>query len=204
MLTIAAALGFTNTSPAFSCPPERFKSYCRDQPVVSRLLSVVWPNSAPYQIAVVAGIARYPNLPRDQQLPPVDYDVGTLSTLLRDNLGFDEVIILKDRDFSRDNLRYLFSDYIPSQLQGRKNSQVLFAYSGHGADFRNTGYLFLSDTPTIDPHSYGDIDNALDMDELKVLMKPTIREATHFLALLNSCKGGYFVEADHSSLGRAL
>jgi hypothetical protein len=118
MLMIAAVLGVTNIRPAFSCPPERLKisSYCQTQPVLSRLLSVVWPDSAPYQIAVVAGIARYPNLPKALQLPPVDYDVDTLTALLRDKLGFDEVIVLKDMDFSRDDRRYIFSEYIPGQL----------------------------------------------------------------------------------------
>jgi hypothetical protein len=190
--------------PALSCVPEtmKIKSYCRNQSTLSRLLSVVWPDTTPYQIAVVAGVARYPNLRKDEQLPPAEYDVETLSTKLRDKMGFNEVIILKDKDFTRDNLRYLFSEYIPSQLQDRKNSQALFAYSGHGADYENAGYLFFSGTVTIDPHSYNDLSNAIDLDELKILMKPTINRATHFLVLLNSCKGGYFIEhASFASYG---
>jgi hypothetical protein len=203
ILAIPTALAVGTSGPALACVPEKSKitSYCQSQPVLSRLLSVVWPDSAPYQIAVIGGIARYPNLPKAQQLPPVDYDVDTLTTLLRTKLGFDEVIVLKEKDFSRENLKYLFSEYIPTQLQGRKNSQVLFAYSGHGADYRDTGYLFFSDTTTIDPKNYADLSQAMDMDDLKLLMKPTLLEATHVLALLNSCKGGYFVEGGSFTFG---
>jgi hypothetical protein len=203
MLTIPTVVALATIGPASACGPTKFNitSYCQSQSSLSRLLSVVWPDSTPYQVAVIGGIAHYPNLPKAQQLPPVDYDVDTLSTILRTKLNFDEVIVLKGKDFSRANLTYLFKEYIPGQLQGRKNSQVLFAYSGHGADYRDTGYLFFSDTTTIDPHNYADLDKAMDMEELKVLMKSTIREATHFLALLNSCKGGYFVEGGSFTFG---
>jgi Caspase domain len=194
-LTLAVLISLAAIGPALSCVPveKGIKSYCRNEPSLSRLLNVVWPNSTPYQIAVVAGIANYPNLPRYQQLPPVDYDVDQLSAILRDKLGFDEVIILKDKDFSEKNLKYLFSVYIPSELRARKNSQVLFAYSGHGADYQDSGYLFLADTATIELHRDEDLVHTMDLEALRVLMKPTITVATHFLVLLNSCKGGYFV-----------
>jgi hypothetical protein len=176
-------------------------SFCQSHPLLSRLLDVVWPDSSPYQIAVVAGIANYPNLPIGQQLPPVDYDIDTLTNLLRDQFGFDEVIVLRDKGVSQDNLRYLLSQYIPTQLMAHNKSQVLFAYSGHGADYGNNGYIFLSDTRTIDPHSYDDLERAIDLDELKILMKPTASLATHFLVLLNSCKGGYFVQGGTFAFG---
>jgi hypothetical protein len=202
-LAVTTFLALAATTPALSCVPEekRIVRYCRDQPPLARLFNVVWPDSTPYQVAVVAGVARYPNLPEREQLPPVNHDVDTLRKMLIDKFEFDEVIVLKDQDFSLDNLRYIFSNYIPGQLQAQRSSQVLFAYSGHGADYRGTGYLFFSNTTTIDPHSPSDLAHALDMDELKVIMKNTVRASTHFLALLNSCKGGYFVEGGQFTFG---
>jgi hypothetical protein len=196
-------VSLTLASPAVSCVPEskNIKAFCQDQPLLSRLLSVVWPDSAPYQIAVVAGVSRYPNLPVSNQLPPVEYDVDTLVKLLREKFGFDEVIVLTGTTFSPENIRYLFSQYIPSRLAEKKNTQVLFTFSGHGADYNDTGVLFLSDTRTIDPQNWSDLDRSIDLQELKVLMRPTIYEATHFLALLNSCKGGYFLEGGPASFG---
>lgn len=203
---IAAMLGLALAGPASSCVLEKagIKGFCQNSSVASRLLGLVWPDSRPYQIAVVAGIAHYPNLPADQQLPPVDYDVDGLTRLLLKKFGFDEVVVLKDRAFSLDNLKYVFAQYIPTQLVAHPKSQVLFAYSGHGADYLNTGYLFFSDTHTIDPRSYNDLDNAIDLDELKVLLKPTVFQATHFLALLNSCKGGYFLQRGSYSFGATV
>jgi Caspase domain len=202
-ISAAAMMCLTISGHAASCGAIRvgITSFCQPQSWLSRLLGVVWPDSNPYQIAVVAGIARYPNLPNGEQLPPVDYDIDTLTTLLRNRFGFDEVVVLQDGSFSRDNLRYVFSQYIPTQLIGHAKSQVLFAYSGHGADYANTGYIFFSDTRTIDPHSYSDLEKAIDLDELKILMKPSVYQATHFLALLNSCKGGYFLQSGTFSFG---
>ncbi|NRP86935.1 Serine/threonine-protein kinase pkn1 [Ensifer adhaerens] len=204
-LFLISAVQLVMAEAAMSCVSEARKitSYCQQPSTMSRLLDVVWPDSKPYQVAVVAGVSKYPYLPDQEQLPPVDYDVDTLTELLRDRFKFDEVIVLKNADFSVQNLRYVFSEYIPDVLRQHGSSQVLFAYSGHGADFEHTGYLFLNDTTSIDPHSYEDLANAIDMDELKILMKPTIREATHFLALVNSCKGGYFVESGTFVFGGA-
>jgi hypothetical protein len=183
---------------ANACLPEayeRLTRHCIPEASYAQLLRVPFGQlSKPRQIAVVAGVASYPNLVRRHQLPPADYDVEALSTALIDQLKFDEVLVLKNNDFNRDNLRYLFEIYLPDALQRNSKSRVLFSFSGHGSDFQDTGYIFFPSTKTIDVRSYEDLVDAIDMAVMKSMMVPTIRHAQHFLALINACHGGYFLD----------
>jgi hypothetical protein len=156
--------------------------------------------SKPRQIAVIAGVSRYSNLPRELQLPPADYDIESLSRLLIDRLSFDEVIVLKDKDFNRANIEYVFGIYLPGLLTENEKSRVLFAYSGHGADYQDAGYLFYEDTKTA-PRKYEDLSSALDMNVLKAMLQPTMHKAQQFLALINACNGGYFLTDAGFSFG---
>src|SRR5262249_25020672 len=156
------------SSAAHAClPPERSKltRQCTPESQVTKLLNVVFGElSKPRQIAVVAGVSRYSNLPRELQLPPADYDIESFSRLLIGRLSFDEVIVLKDKDFNKENIEYIFGIYLPGLLSENDKSRVLFAYSGHGADYQDAGYLFFEDTKTIAPSSYDDLSAALDMN----------------------------------------
>jgi hypothetical protein len=185
-------------TPASACLPspyERLTRHCVPEASYTQLLSVFFGElSKPRQIAVIAGAAQYPNLAPRHQLPPADHDVEALSTVLIQQLKFDEVLVLKNNDFNRENLRYLFEIYLPDALQRNPKSRVVFSFSGHGSDFQDTGYIFFPSTKTIDVRSYDDLVDAIDMSVMKSMMVPTIRHAQHFLALINACNGGYFLD----------
>jgi hypothetical protein len=196
-LSVLFILSFGSPSIAIACVSSghvQLSYHCSVTTVTQGILNVVFGTLArPRQIAVVSGIGKYKRLTDSEQLPPADYDVDNIAGILTDKLHFDEVIELKDGNFSRDNLEYVFERYLPNELVNNPKSRVLFAFSGHGADFENTGYIFYSDTTTISPIRYDDLDEAISMDKLKAILLPTIERSQQFLALINSCYGGYFL-----------
>jgi hypothetical protein len=201
---LAAAVVFLAAAadPAHACLTgqyERLSAHCVAEPFYERILKVVFGDLAePRQIAVIAGVSEYPNLSALQQLPPVDHDIEMLTTMTAEQLKFDEVIVLKNEDFNSANLRYVFRVYLPDVLVDNPKSRVLFAFSGHGANLGESGYLFLSSTTTISPQRHADVDNAIGLDELAGFLGPTVDQAQHFLALINACKGGGFLSFAHA------
>jgi hypothetical protein len=183
---------------ALACLPDSYghlARHCVSEPQYKKLLNLVFGTSAkPRQIAVLAGVSKYPNLPASLQLPPAEHDVEAMATLLIEKLRFDEIIVLKNEDFTFGNLRYVFENYLPDVLRGSSKSRVLFAFSGHGADFEDSGFLFFPATKTIQAASYTDLTDAVNLTSLKATLAPTIWTAQQFLALINACNGGYFLD----------
>ena len=169
--------------------------HCRPENNYEQIFRVVFgEDSKPRQIAVVAGVSEYPNLPEsDRKLEPSANDIEMLTDALQNKLEFDEIIVLENQYFNSNNLEYIFKVYLPSQFEKHKKSRVLFAFSGHGDDFKDSGYLFLPKTKTITINSYEDTQDAIDLDSIKVILKPTIATSHQFLALINSCNGGHFL-----------
>jgi hypothetical protein len=198
LISMCAIAGFFSCciSLANACLPDAYAGlqyHCVPQSQIDRLFSVVFEDAKPRQIAVLAGVSRYPNLPSSLQLLPASNDIAMLSDVLVRRLMFDEVIILKNENFNLDNLHYVFENYLPDLLKANPGSSVLFAFSGHGSDLDDYGFLYFSNTKTIDASSYSDLDRAINLTSLKTMMAPTIRNAQHFLALINACNGGYFL-----------
>lgn len=193
---------------AKACLPETYKqlnTHCIETSRFDALLNVVFGNEAhPRQIAVVAGVSKYPALPERLQLPPAANDIEMLDELFIHRLGFDEVITLQDKDFSLANLYFVFSNYLPDLLQASPGSRVVFAFSGHGSDFDNQGFLYFGSTKTITASSYAELIDALNLTTLKVIMAPTMHSAQQFLALINACNGGYFLDVGAQFGGGSL
>jgi len=116
-------------------------------------------------------------------------DIEMLRTALIDKLLFDEIITLQEENFNYDNLRYIFENYLPDVLQANPRSRVVFCVSGHGSDFDDHGFLYLAKTKSITANRYSDLTDAINLTSLKTLMAPTMRNAQHFLALINACNG---------------
>jgi hypothetical protein len=192
-------------TPAIACLPDSHKHltrHCVAEPQYKQILNVIFGELAnPRQIAVIAGVSEYPNLVDRLQLPPASYDVETLSDILIKRLRFDEVIVIKNNDFSLSNIKYVFENYLPDLLRSNQKSRVLFAFSGHGADFEDIGYLFFPETKTISAGAFSDLVAALDLNQLKTILAPTIRYAQHFLALINACNGGHFLDVGAMDFG---
>jgi hypothetical protein len=187
---LPALVIFGTTSPASACLSDAYKNlrtYCIENTQFDRLLSMVFADDAkPRQIAVLAGVSRYPALPNSLQLPPVENDIDMLRAALVDKLGFDEVITLKNQDFSFANLRYIFENYLPDVLQANPRSRVVFAYSGHGSDFDNQGFLYFANTKTIGASSYAELVHGARYFSLLVFFYLFFLERCR-LALLKVC-----------------
>jgi hypothetical protein len=202
---VAAISSAHSASTCLPKPYQGLETSCLQETRFDRLLSVAFGDGAkPRQIAVIAAVSKYPALPQGLQLPAAATDIGMLQRVLIDKLGFDEVITLQNEDFSFQNLRYIFENYLPDLLQANPKSRVLFAYSGHGSDFDDQGFLYFSNTATINAGSYAELTDALNLTTLKVMMAPTMRNAQQFLALINSCNGGYFLNVGASFGASAL
>ncbi len=190
------------TMPAAAClsgSHERLSVKCTPEKAQHRIMSLILGESVkPRQIAVVAGIYEYPNLPPSQQLPPAAEDIRMMTQLFVDTLGFDEVIVLKNADFNAETIRYLFQVYLPGVLSKNEKSRVVFTFSGHGEDFEDSGYLFFHDTANISIDSFEDTERAIDMQVFKAQLRKTIGTAQHFLALINACKGGHFLNETYA------
>jgi hypothetical protein len=185
-------------SSANACLPDSYKrirTHCVEGTSFDRLLSIVFTDTAkPRQIAILAGVSKYPNLSRTLQLPAAANDIEMLRVTLIDKLQFDEIITLQNEDFNFANLQYVFENYLPDVLRAYPKSRVLFAFSGRGSDFDDYGYLYFQDTRNILAEKYADLTSAINLSSLKIMMGPTIKNAQHFLALINACKGGYFLD----------
>jgi len=139
--------------------------------------------------ALIAGVSRYPRMQQTQYryLAPADRDIDLVSTYLKNQQFFDEIVILRDDAVSFDNLRYFLETYFPNQLRKYKKSRFLFAYSGHGMTEGDSGYL-LTSTAT----SLGDKQHSIDMFALRGFSKQTIEAAYQSLFLINACHSGAF------------
>lgn len=194
---------FFSTNVALACLSDEYKDmryHCNKTSVASNLLRVIYNSQQVYRIAVVGGISTYPNLSQDQQLPAAEHDIVSMAETFV-STGYDEVIILRDSNFSTEKLDYIFRVYIPFVLGSTRYSQVTFSYSGHGGYFDDEGYIFLSNTETISPDNMLDTQHALSMDYLRLVLSHTARRATHFLALINSCYGGSFFTPNTAAFG---
>jgi uncharacterized protein len=143
--------------------------------------------------ALIAGITFYPNMPKSSRyLRPAEVDLSKLESYLSEQELFDEIVVLKDEDFTYDNLSYFLGNYFPKQLSSFPNSRFLFAYTGHGYSETQgkhlKGYLVTSSaSSTKDPV------NRIDLSVLKTMLSSVVAEAEHTLVLINSCQSGAFI-----------
>lgn len=149
-----------------------------------RRLMGLQPAETARSIAVVIGVSEYPNL--NQTLPSVRNDVRHLYDYLTGEGKFDEVIVLENKDASRDNIQFFLSEYIARESQlYNKHLRVLFAYSGHGySDDNKSGAITLAGTT-------GEADvsdqDSIDFDTLRSAFQKISSESFHFLAMINAC-----------------
>ncbi|MGY3407063.1 hypothetical protein ACVWZV_003176 [Bradyrhizobium sp. GM5.1] len=202
LLVMAAAL---YCESALACPQvpadARFTVVrCDDQPAPtpwSQLLRILFGLDAratrPLRVAVVAGIDRYPQMAKEPTLPPAGKDIENLIDLFANFLAYDVVIVSKNEAVEPTQFVRLFSEYLPSILQNRFGSQVVFAYSGHGGFWTNESYILTQRAERLIIDSQKSADDAISMTDLRSMLRPTIIASHQFLALLNSCEGGAFL-----------
>jgi hypothetical protein len=138
--------------------------------------------------ALIAGVSDYPNLASKSQLPPAAEDIRKLVAYLRDYEGFDEIVVLKNRDMTFSNLQYFLQTYFPKRLRASQKSRFLLAYSGHGMTDEGRGYLLTSDA-----RSLSDKENSINLTVVRSLADEVVDAGYHVLVLLNACYGAAFI-----------
>jgi hypothetical protein len=138
--------------------------------------------------ALVAGVERYPRFDVEGSLPPAAADMAMLIAYLRDQEHFDEIVVLRNEDFTLGNLGYFLNTYFPAQLQRYPRSRFLMAFSGHGVNEDGIGYLL-----TQHATGPGDVGGGISLAVLRSLFVRVIDKAFHVLVLINACEAGGFV-----------
>ncbi len=160
---------------------------------LTRLLRVAFRiDTPPLRIAVIAGIDNYPLFDPLQLKPVVDKDFEILNSLFYDVLDYDIVVNIRNEKVSLKNFNKLFGEYIPGILEDHPRSQVVFAYTGHGALFAGESYILTQDSPRLKIES-DDERLAISVVDIAHSFTPTAERAFQFLFLLNSCNGGSIV-----------
>ena len=148
----------------------------------------VGPTESVRSLALVIAVGNYPHLPKESQLPAAQNDGRKLQSFLTDDQKFDEVVVLKDSQATKENINYFLGNYFRSEAQiYRSRSRFLLAFSGHGvpATDAEPGSIALSDASRED-----DYDHMIDLPTLKDSIYKLDRLSFHVLLLLNSCYGG--------------
>ena len=147
--------------------------------------------------ALIAGIDNYPKLrghPRELRAAAVDID--KLVTYLRDHEHFSQIVVLRNEAVTLENLDYFLQRYFPSLLEAVPKSRFLFAYSGHGIQEGDLGFLLRQDAEQFDA------DFGISLNVIKGLYDRVLRSAHQSLVLINACHAGAFLQRE--SFGRVV
>ncbi|AVG40451.1 GH25 family lysozyme [Achromobacter insolitus] len=150
-------------------------------------------SSATRAIGLVIAIDSYPNMPNGD-LPAAKVDGDRLVRFLIESQKFDEVIVLRNKDASADNINYFLHKYLPNRAtEFNKMARLLIAYSGHGRYGTSDGQ---TDAPAAfvlsaakDP---GASENMYRMQEFASAVEALASRYFHVLTLVNACYGGNF------------
>ncbi|NGZ82792.1 GH25 family lysozyme [Duganella aceris] len=144
-------------------------------------------------IALIIGIDTYNNLSAEKRnLAPAKIDADKLLGFFKSDQKFDEVILLRNQDATKENIEYFLSQYIPqSGLEMQRKARFVFAYSGHGVDSTNTSkaVFLLANAKSAD-----DLSNSYRMNDLRDRLGTISQNYFHVLALINACYGGHVFE----------
>jgi hypothetical protein len=126
------------------------------------------------------GAARYPLFPSFQDaFIPIYNDVTSLSALFRSTKEFDEIIVIRDGDFTLENLQYITQQYITVEAERfNGNVNVFFAISGVGTS-RHT--ILLPTARAID-----DDPNAIPMYWLESMLAHVSSVTNTLLVIVNA------------------
>jgi len=167
------------------------------QQFVDHLRSLIDREDIGCAFALVAGIDNYPSFPLGERaLPPAGRDVDMLFTYLRDIERFDEIVVLRNENVNSDAFSFFLETYFPTRLQDCTGSRFLFAYSGHGVNEGDRGYILTQ--RSTDP---GKASGSIGVNTLAAMLERPIDHAHQTLVLINSCYSGRF---DRWSFGGAI
>ncbi|MCS4096113.1 glycoside hydrolase family 25 protein [Rhizobium sp. BK176] len=210
-IAVVSGLFFTGASPANAqqCPVElQGGSYCDKFVVyrepgsakVDKRIDFYMPKQGPTDtdvrsFAFLVSVSKYPAFqnPKDQVLQSVEADLPKIIEFLKQQ-GFDEVIVLKNSDATKEAINYFLEQYLLAKVNDyKRRSRFLFMYDGHGLPgltANDAGALALS---SITGDADGDPSHSYSLDDLQSRLRRISNLAYHSLALIGSCfSGGIF------------
>ena len=198
MLLLAVAGLSAVRAEAQAAPPaeqtyqDYFVHYVDHRSYVERILNAIGltNNDVGRSFALLAGVSKYLNMPRGQRtLQPAAEDLRKLQAYLQEVEFFDEIVVLKNKDMTLDNLTYFLQGYFPERLRQFPKSRFLFAYSGHGVNEAGHGYLLQYNASAFD-----DFGRSIDLESLRSQFYRIIHFGHHVLVLINACHSGSFLK----------
>jgi WD40 repeat protein len=145
---------------------------------------------------VAVGVARYPHLPDDQQLPEAELDVARIVKLFGDGLGYQRVLPEIGADPTAGEVRKRISEWFHSPERRAEDVVVLY-FAGHGTTASTgTHYLCTTDYEQTNPAAT----SLRTADLLEWLAGTPVQR---LLVILDTCKSGQGT-GDLSALARAL
>lgn len=150
-------------------------------------------SAATRAIGLVIAIDSYPNMP-NSDLPAAKVDGDRLVRFLVETQKFDEVIVLRNKDATPDNINYFLYKYLPNRAADfNKMARLLIAYSGHGRYGTQDGQTDVPAafvlSPAKDP---GGSEHMYRMQEFASAVEALATRYFHVLTLVNACYGGNF------------
>src|SRR5262245_42490544 len=145
------------------------------------------------RVALVVGINRYDNLPRERQLAKAVNDARAVEATLR-SVGFD-VIRVEDVGRSAFNLAW-------QQLLNKvgPGDEVAMYFSGHGVEIDGVNYLVPRDIPAVTTDEIRRLtDEALSFDEIRRDLSATGPKLSLFI--LDACRDNPFTDTRGRSVG---
>jgi formylglycine-generating enzyme len=151
----------------------------RDIQVVADLENISGKAIGNYH-ALIIGIDKY----QDKAIPDLKTavnDATELSRILISSFGFEDVVVLTDRQADASNITQALRDLA---LQSKENDSVLIYYAGHGEldPLTGAGYWIPYNAKGGDPATY--MDNAIIQRYIKTI------PARHVLLIADSCFSG--------------
>ena len=141
-----------------------------------------------YSIAVVMGVSQLDCSSAKCSVPEVDADIDHLVGYFKDADFFDEILVIKNQDFSVGALETVFASYIPRLAEDYSRLRLVVTFSGHGGIEDEAGYFFKSTATSLE-----DFGEAISADTLRSIMGRSLRAAHHSLVLINACHAGAFL-----------
>lgn len=146
-------------------------------------------------LALIIGVNKYPNLQKKYQLRGCVNDARLVENFLIEIFQFESrnIRVLTDNEATRDNILQAFKDFL--LVNARKNSQIVFYFSGHGGQMTDLN----SDEPdkydeTILPHdAHRDPKQKckdISDDEIYDLLSKLSEKCDNIIVFLDCCHSG--------------
>jgi formylglycine-generating enzyme required for sulfatase activity len=161
---------------------------------IAILVSVLIASTAhAKRVALVVGINKYDNLPRERQLAKAVNDARAMEAALK-AVGFD---VIKAEDVGRSTFHHSWQQLLDKVALG---DEVAVFYSGHGVEIDGANYLVPRDVPAVATGQTQRLKNeSLSFDSLRrdlVSKSPKLS-----LFILDACRDNPFTDSRGKSIG---